>query len=156
MNEIRSQGSALTWGGVAHFFLGTGPSHGRLTMELFFFDSCIRSFGQELLVLHTRLFMFGTRASGACLESLCNFEGRTFYIGSLQAKLILTCQIKGAKMSLIWNVLCSTLHTDSKHALTLTDHQKFRMQTNQLSTKKLVESKDNFNVRNSCDELTMF
>jgi hypothetical protein len=54
-----------------------------------FYDRVIlkfnRSFVQELVVLHTRLFMFG-KFLGACLEKI---QRRTFYFHSLGAKLIL-------------------------------------------------------------------
>jgi hypothetical protein len=46
--------------------------------------SFIMTFGRELVVLLTKLSMFG-----ACMEVVWRFEQRTFYIGSWRAKLIL-------------------------------------------------------------------
>ena len=55
-------------------------------LELFFISTEVLN--GELVVLHIKLSMFD-EVFGACLESVWKFERRTFYIGSLEAKLIL-------------------------------------------------------------------
>ena len=94
MNGIRSRDSALTWWGVIHYSSRTGPSHGRLTIELFFDSS-------EVLVRSCLFCIQDFSCSGkflvhvwSCYAGLKEEHSKSDSVHFIHwgAKLILTCQ----------------------------------------------------------------
>ena len=107
--------------------------------------------------MHTTIFMFG-EVSSTFLESVWWSEQKTLFFGSLRAKLLLAslCLSKGVWLSMLKNVLCSNLHTNSKHApKKLIEHGNCCRQNNQLPIKSPVELKDNSITSTQHDQIEL-
>lgn len=104
-------------------------------------------FKSELVILHATLSKFGNFSVYAC--SRCGSLNKELSISVLQGQTH-SCTSGHTEISLslyepIWNIIHSSLHTNSKHAPELTEHGRCCLQINQLPTKSRVELEDDSN-----------
>ena len=112
------------------------------------FKCVILYFELELVVLHATLSKFGNFLVYAWRQ--CGGLNKDLSITVLQGQTH-SCTSGHTEISLslyapIWNIIHSSLHTNSKHALELTKHGRCCMQIDQLPTKSHVELKDDSDI----------